>query len=138
MRRKLQIYMLLFTAIFVFNKLTIYEGITQKKFPAVPIWLMYVNRIETQNDVCLPFGWSWSGDWKRWTNRIREHWFWWLGELLHTSKCTFMSWLLDSLDLLSRRKDAHRVACSFSQWSVVSFVIKKRYVYYLWWKSVYI
>ena len=143
MRRQLQIYMLLFTAIFFFNKLTIYEGITQGKFLAVPIWLMYVNRIETQNDnVSLPFCWSWSGDWKQGTNTIREHWFWWLRELLHTSKCTFMSWLLDSLDLLSRRKDTHRliskVVCGFNQWSVVSFVIKKLCVYYLWWKSVYI
>ena len=94
----------------------------------------HVNRIETQNDnVCLPFCWSWSGGWKRGANRIREHWFWRLRYLLHTSKCTFMSWLLDSLDLPSRRKDTHRlmsrVDYGFNQWSVVSFVIKKLYVY---------
>ena len=94
----------------------------------------HVNRIETQNDnVCLPFCWSWSGGWKRGANRIREDWFWRLRYLLHTSKCTFMSWLLDSLDLPSRRKDTHRlmsrVDYGFNQWSVVSFVIKKLYVY---------
>ena len=94
----------------------------------------YVNRIETQNDnICLPFCWSWSGGWKRGANRIREHWFWRLRYLLHTSKCTFMSWLLDSLDLPSRRKDTHRlmsrVDYGFNQWSVVSFVIRKLYVY---------
>ena len=100
----------------------------------VSIWLLYVNRIETQNDnVCLPFCWSWSRGWKREVKRIREHWFWRLRYLLHTSKCTFMSWLLDSLDLPSRRKDTHRlmsrVDYGFNQWSVVSFVIKKLYVY---------
>ena len=82
---------------------------------------------------CLPFCWSWSVAWKREPNRIREHWFWRLRYLLHTSKCTFMSWLLDSLDLPSRRKDTHRlmsrVDYGFNQWSVVSFVIKKLYVY---------
>ena len=97
------------------------------------IWLFHVNRIETQNDVCLPFCWSWSGGWKRGANRIREHWFWRLRYLLHTSKCTFMSWLLDSLDLPSRRKDTHRlmsrVDYGFNQWSVVRFVIKKFCVY---------
>ena len=122
--------MLLFTTIFIFNKPTI----TQKKFPAVSIWLFHVNRIETQNDnVCLPFCWSWSGGWKRGANRIREHWFWRLRYLLHTSKCTFMSWLLGSLGLPSRRKDTHqlmsRVDYIFNQCSVVSFVIKKLYVY---------
>ena len=126
--------MLLFTAIFVFNKLTILQGIAQKKFPVVPIWLFHVNRIETQNDnVCLPFCWSWSGGWKRGANRIREHWFWGFRYLVHTSKCTFMSWLLDSLDLPSRRKDTHRlmsrVDYGSNQWSVVRFVIKKLYVY---------
>ena len=133
-------YMLLFSAIFVLNKVTIYEGIPQKKFPAVPIWLFHVNRIETQDDnVCLPFCWSWSRAWKRGTNRIKQHWFWWLRHLLHHSKCTFMSWLLDSLDLLSRRTDTHRlISRVVYQWSVVSFVIKKLYVYYLWWNSVYI
>ena len=125
--------MLLFTAIFVFNKLTILQGITQKNFLAVPIWLFHVNRIETQNDnVCLPFCWSWSGGWKRGANRIREHWFWRLRYLLHTSKCTFMSWLLDSLDLPSRRKDTNRlmsrVVSGFNQWSVVSCFIKKLYM----------
>ena len=113
--------------------LQFYKGITQRKFPAVPIWLFHVNRIETQNDVCLPFCWSWSGGWKRGANRIKEHWFWELRHLLQTSKCTFMSWLLDSLDLPSRRKDTHRlmsrVDYGFNQWSVVSFVIKKLYVY---------
>ena len=95
-------YMVLFTAMFVFNKLKISQGIPQKRFPVVPIWIFYVNRIETQNDnICLPFCWSWSGGWKRGANRIREHWFGGLRHLLHTSKCTFMSWLLDSLDLPS-------------------------------------
>ena len=101
--------------------------------PVVSIWLLYVNRIETQNDnVCLPFCWSWSGGWKRGANRIREHWFWRLRYLLHTSKCTFMSWLLDSLDLPSRRKDTNRlmsrVVSGFNQWSVVSRFIKKLYM----------
>ena len=54
-------------------------------------------------------------------------------QLLHTSKCTVMSWLMDSLDLSGRRKDAHwlmsRVDYGFNQWLVVSFVIKKLYVY---------
>ena len=54
-------------------------------------------------------------------------------QLLHTSKYTVMSWLLDSLDLSGRRKDAHRlmsrVDYGFNQWLVVSFVIKKLYVY---------
>ena len=81
----------------------------------------------------MPFCWSWSGGWKRATNSITEHWFWGLRHLLHTSKCTFMSWLLDSLDLPSRRKDTHRlmsrVDYGFNQWSVVSFVIRKLYVY---------
>ena len=81
----------------------------------------------------MPFCWSWSRGWKREVKRIREHWFWRLRYLLHTSKCTFMSWLLDSLDLPSRRKDTHRlmsrVDYGFNQWSVVSFVIKKLYVY---------
>ena len=49
----------------------------------------------------------------------------------------FMSWLLDSLDLPSRRKDTHwlmsRVDYGFNQWSFVSFVIKK--CTYLWWNS---
>ena len=62
-----------------------------------------------------------------------EYWFWELKHLLHTSKCTFMSWLLDSLDPSSRRKDTHqlmsRVDYGFNQWSVVSFVIRKLYVY---------
>ena len=124
--------MLLFT-IFAFNKLTILQGITQKKFPVVPIGLFHVNRIETQNDnVCLLFCWSWSGGWKRRANRIREHWFWGFRYLLHTSKCTFMSWLLDSLDLPSRRKDTNRlmsrVVSGFNQWSVVSRLIKKLYM----------
>ena len=82
---------------------------------------------------CLPFCWSWSGAWKRGPNRIRKHWFWRLRYLLHTSKCTFMSWLLGSLGLPSRRKDTHqlmsRVDYGFNQCSVVSFVIKKLYVY---------
>ena len=112
----------------------LYKGIRKKKFPAVSIWLFHINRIETQNDnVCLPFFWSWSGSWKTGANRIREHWFWRLRYLLHTSKCTFMSWLLDSLDLPSRRKDTHRLMSSadygFNQWSVASFLIKKLYVY---------
>ena len=123
-------YLLLFTTIFIFNKPTI----TQKKFPAVSIWLFHVNRIKTQKgNVCLPFSWSWFGGWKRRINKIMEHWFWGSRHLLHTSKCTFMSWLLDSLDLLSRRKDTHRlmsrVDYGFNHWSVVSFVIKKLYVY---------
>ena len=67
--------------------------------------------------------------WKRGANRIIEHWFWRLRYLLYTSKCTFTSWLLDSLDLPSGRKNTHRLASrvdySFNQWSVVSFVIKK-------------
>ena len=126
--------MLLFTAIFVFNKLTILQGITKKKFPFVPIWLFHVNRMETQNDnVCLLFCWSSCGGWKRGANGTRENWFWGFRHLLHTSKCTFMSWLLDSLDLPSRRKDTHRLTSrvdyGFNQWSVVSFVIKKLYVY---------
>ena len=62
-----------------------------------------------------------------------EYWFWGLKHLLHTSKCTFMSWLLDPLDSSSRRKDTHqlmsRVDYGFNQWSVVSFVIRKLYVY---------
>ena len=116
------------------RKLQVYSTFHhQKKFPAVSIWLFHVNRIETQNDVCLPFCWSWSGGWKRGANRIREHWFWRLRYLLHTSKCTFMSWLLGSLGLPSRRKDTHqlmsRVDYGFNQCSVVSFVIKKLYVY---------
>ena len=56
-----------------------------------------------------------------------------LKHLLHTSKYTFTSWLLDSLYLPSRRKDTHglmsRVDYDFNQWSVVRFVIKKLYVY---------
>ena len=44
-----------------------------------------------------------------------------------------MSWLLDSLDLPSRRKDTRRLMSrldyDFNQWSVLSFVIKKLYVY---------
>ena len=127
-------YMLLFTTIFVFNKLTILQGITQKKFPAVPIWLFHVNKIETQNDnVYLSFCWSWWGGWKRGANRIRKHWFWGLKHLLHTSKSTFMSWLLDALDLPSRRKDTHRlmsrVDYGFNQWPVVRLVIKKLHMY---------
>ena len=81
----------------------------------------------------MPFCWSWSGDWKRGANRIREHWFWVLRHLLDTSKCTFMSWLLNSLDLASRRKDTHRLMSrldyGFNQWSDVSLVIKKLYVH---------
>ena len=93
----------------------------------------HVNRIETQNDnVCLPFCWSWSGGLKREANRIRKHWFWRLRYMLHTTKCTFMSWLFDSLDLPSRRKDIHRLMCrvdyGFNQWLVVSFAMKKLYV----------
>ena len=125
--------MLLFTAVFVFYNLAILQGNYAEEIFGRLIWLFHVNRIETQNDVCLPFCWSWSGGWKRGANRIREHWFWRLRYLLHTSKCTFMSWLLDSLDLPSRRKDTHRlmsrVDYGFNQWSVVSFVIKKLYVY---------
>ena len=53
--------------------------------------------------------------------------------LLHTSKCTFMSLLFDFLDLPSRKKDIHRlmsrVDYGFNQWSVVSFAMKKLYVY---------
>ena len=53
--------------------------------------------------------------------------------LLHTSKCTFIFWLLDSLDLPSQRKDTHRLMFrldyGFNQWSVVSFAIIKLYVY---------
>ena len=87
----------------------------------------------------MPFYWSWSEGWKRGTNRIREHWFWWLRRLLlHTSNFTFMSWLLDSLDLLSRKRDTHwlisRVVYGFNQGSVVSFVIKKLekvYIYFV-------
>ena len=126
--------MVLFTAIFVLNKLTILQGITQKKFQAVPIWLFHVNRIGTQNDnVYLPFCWSWWGGWKRGANRIREHWFWGLKHLLHTSKSTFMSWLLDPLGLPSWRKDTHRlmsrVDYGFNQWPVVRLVIKKLHMY---------
>ena len=48
-------------------------------------------------------------------------------------KCTFLAWLLDFWDLPSPRKDTHRlmsrVGYSFDQWAVVSFVIKKLYVY---------
>ena len=68
--------MLLFTATFVFNKLTILQGNYVENI-SVPIWLYHVNRIETQKDnVCLSFCWSWSGSWKRGTNRISEHWLW--------------------------------------------------------------
>ena len=81
----------------------------------------------------MPFCWSWSGSWKRGTNRITEHWFWGLRHLLSTSKCTFMSWLLDSLDLPSLRKDTYqlmsRIDYGFNQRPVVSFVLKKLYVY---------
>ena len=48
-------------------------------------------------------------------------------------KCIFMSWLFDSLDLSSERKDTHwlmsRIDYGFNQWSVVSFAIKKLYLY---------
>ena len=103
------------------RKLQVYATFhRQKKSPAVSIWL-------------FAFCWSRSGAWKRGPNRIREHWFWRLRYLLHTSKCTFMSWLLGSLGLPSRRKDTHqlmsRVDYIFNQCSVVSFVIKKLYVY---------
>ena len=58
---------------------------------------------------------------------------WRLRYLLLTSKCTFMSWLLHSLDLPGRGKDTHRlmsrVDYGFNQWLVVSFVMKKFYVY---------
>ena len=132
--------MLLFTAIFVFNKLTILQGNYTEEISGRLNITFYVNRIETQKDVCLPFCWSWPGGWKRGTNRIMKHWVWGLKHLLDTSKCIFLSWLLDSLDLPSRRKDTHqlmsRVDYGFNQWSVVSFVIKK--CTYLWWNSVYI
>ena len=86
-----------------------------------------------EDNVCLSSCWSWFGSWKRGTNRISEHWLLGLRHLLHTSKCTFMPWLLDSLDLPGRRKDTHqlmsRVDYGFNQWSVVSFVIKKLYMY---------
>ena len=63
-------------------------------------------------------------DWKRGANRIRERWFWVSRHMLHTSKCSFMP---------RRRKDTHRLMtrpdCGLNQWSVVSFVIKKLYVY---------
>ena len=39
--------MLLFTAIFVFNKPTVLQGSYAEDTPAVPIWLFNVNRIET-------------------------------------------------------------------------------------------
>ena len=85
------------------------------------------------NNVCLPFCWSWSGGWKRAANRIREHWFWGLRHLLRTSKCTYISSLLGSLDLPSRRKDTHplmsRVDYGFNQSSVVRSVIMKLYGY---------
>ena len=54
--------------------------------------------------------------------------------------CTFLAWLLDSLDLLrygsgSKKRDTlklvSRVDYGFDQWSVVSFVIKKFLVYLL-------
>ena len=81
----------------------------------------------------MPFCWSWSGGWKRGANRIKEHWFGSWGTCCKLANETFMSWLLDSLDLPSRRKDTHRlmsrVDYGFNQWSVVSFVIKKLYVY---------
>ena len=70
---------------------------------------------------------------ERGPNRIREHWFWRMRYLLHTSKCTFMPCLLGSLGLPGRRKDTHqlisRVDYGFNRCSVVSFVIKKLYVY---------
>ena len=47
-------------------------------------------------------------------------------------KCKWMSWLLDSLDLPSWRKHTHQLLSTvdgFNKWSVVSFVIKKLYVY---------
>ena len=113
--------MLLFTAIFVFYKLTILQG-------------NYADEISGHHDTtfsckqnrnskqCLPFCWSWP-------NRIRKHWFCRLRYLLHNSKFTFTSWLLDSLHLPSQRNDTHRlmsrVDYGFNQWSVVSFVIKK-------------
>ena len=126
--------MLLFTAIFAFNKLTILQGNYAEEISGLLDMNFHVNRIETQKDnVCLPFCRSWSGCWKRGTNRITKHWFWGLRQLLHTSKYTVMSWLLDSLDLPSRRKDTHRlisrVVYGSNQWSVVRFVIKKLYVY---------
>ena len=116
------------------RKLQVYATFhRQKKFPAVSIWLFHVNRIKAQNDVCSLFCWSWSGGWKKGPNRIRQHWFWRLRYLKHTSKCTFMSWLLGSFGLPSRRKDTHklmsRVDYGFNQCSVVSFVVKKVYVY---------
>ena len=93
------------TTIFVFNKLTyFYKGITQKKFPAVPIWLFHANRIEkvaledasfrvilkhwgSKWQSLFPFCCSWPGGWKTGDNRIRGHWFWSGGSrnLLHTS-----------------------------------------------------
>ena len=64
------------------------------------------------------------------------HWFWRLRYLLHTSKCIFMSWLLDSLDLpffRSALDHTHRlrsrVDYGFNQWSDVNFVIKNLYLY---------
>ena len=125
--------MLHFTTIFDFNKLTILQGNYAEKISGRPDITFHVNRIETQKDVSLQFCWSWSGGWKRGSNKITEHWFSELRHLLHTSKWIFMSWLLHSLDLPSQRKDTHRlisrVDYGFNQWRVVSFVIKKLYVY---------
>ena len=61
--------------------------------------------------------------------------------LLDTSKRTFMSWLLDSLDLPSRRKDTHRlmsrVDYGFNLWSIV--LLSRNFMcIYLWWNSIYL
>ena len=118
----------------------------------------------------MPFCWSWSGSWKRVTNRTRKHWFWVLRHLLQTStpdsgkfqakplsfslslsfwkkgivfKCFLcMSWLLDSLDLPSRRKVTHklmsRVDYGFNHCSVVSLLSRNFMSTYWWWSSVYL
>ena len=60
--------------------------------------------------------------------------------------CTFMPWLLDSLDLHRYSSESKkrctwrlvsRVDFGFDQWPVVSFVIKKLFVYLVWWNNVY-
>ena len=67
--------------------------------------------------------------------------------------CTFMPWLLDFLDQPMYASESQnsipsqiprytprlvsRIDYGFDQCSVVSFVIKKVFCIYLWWKSVY-
>ena len=108
----------------------------------------------------MPFCWSWSSGWKRKINRVREHWFWRSGHLLHTSTQSSGKFQTEPLSVFfiylficffGRKGMLLNALLCLDHWILQIRLVKGKiprlmsrvhYKYfmctYLWWNSVYI